>query len=292
MPIVADLILSGLAIGAMYAIGTISLSMIWGSLGMLNVSHGAILAIGGYGAFQAVALLGLPWWMSILGGIAAGILLGALLYHLIVRWLVGSKGFEINIIIATFAAGVFLQNLSINVFGAEPRRQPFSFDGAFNIGTVVVPNQTIAVLAVAVAMTAMISYFLGRTAVGRSIRAVSQNRIASTLVGIDVERVFLIVVVLASVLSAVSGVLLTSMTTIYPTVGFDPMLKALMICVVAGLGSLWGAAGVAVLLGLFEVGVQYIFGARFGLPGVLTLVIAVLIVRPYGLFGKKRVVRI
>lgn len=292
MGILFELFLSGLAVGSMYAIGTISLAMIWGSLGMLNLAHGAVLAIGGYGAYATVGYLGLPWWLGVLGGLVAGALAGVLLYLVIVRWLQEGANFAVNIIIATFAAGVLLQNLLLEVFDAEPKRQPFSFSGGFRLGDVVVPGQTVAVLLCGVLLATFMSWYLGRTGAGRAIRAVSQDRTAAALIGLDVDRVFVKLLALSGALSALSGVLLTGMTTVTPTVGFDPMLKALMICVVAGLGSLWGAVGFAVFLGLFEVALQYLLGARFGFPGVFALAVLILVLRPYGLFGKKNVVRV
>ena len=96
---------------------------------------------------------------------------------------------------------------------------------------------------------------------------------------------------LGGVVAGISGVMLSSMTTLAPTMGYDPMLKAFIVCVIAGLGNVAGAFYAAMILGLYEVGIQYVLGVRFALPALLVLVIVALIWRPFGVFGRKQVTR-
>ena len=282
----ADLLLNGLALGSMYAMGTVALSMIWGSLGMLNMAHGAILTLGAYAAYGASAQLGLPWQFGVGAALVAGVACGALLYGGVIHWLFDRPNAPINVIIATVAASALIENVTTVGFSAEPRLQPFSFDGSIELLGLTLRTQPLVVLAAAAVMTMGVSLMLNRTGLGRSIRAVSQQRTAASLMGVNVRAVYLQIMVLAGVLSALSGLLLTGMTTIYPTVGAQPTIKALVICTVAGLGSLWGATGVAIAFGLGEVAIQYAFGSRFGFPAMLGLAILILIMRPYGLFGR------
>jgi branched-chain amino acid transport system permease protein len=281
-----DLLLNGLAIGSMYAMGTVALSMIWGSLGILNMAHGAILTIGAYASYVVAAQLGLPWWAGAGAAALAGVACGTLLYHSVVRWLFDKPNAPINVIIATIAVGALAENVITVGLSAEPRLQPFSFDGSFQIAGVAIRTQPFVVLAAAMAMTLVVSLLLNRSRLGRTIRAVSQQRTAAALMGVRVKSVFLQIMIIAGVMSALSGLLLTGMTTIYPTVGAQPMTKALIICTVAGLGSLWQTTAVALLFGLGEVIVQNYLGARFGFPVMLSLAILILIVRPSGLFGR------
>jgi len=285
MALLVGILLNGLAVGSMYAMGTISLSMIWGSLGMLNLAHGAILSLGAYASFLMVVSVGLPWWAGVVPAAAIGALAGLALYGGIVRWLYAKPNFAINTVIATIALSALVQN-AINVtLGAEAHLQPFSFDGSFHAAGVAIRWQPFVVLLSACAMTTLISVLLSRTTAGRAIRAVSQQCDAAALMGVSVSTVYIQIMMIAGVVSAVSGLLLTGMTTIYPTVGADPTIKALIICCVAGLGSLWGATGMALLFGLIEVAVQYLIGARFGFTITLALSICILVWRPYGLFG-------
>lgn len=281
-----NLILNGLAMGSMYAMGTVALSMIWGSLGILNMAHGAMLTLGAYASYMVVAQLGLPWWAGPGAAVLAGVAAGALLYGTVIHWLFDKPNAGINVIIATIAVAVIVENLSTIGFSAEPRLQPFSFDGSLQIFGVGVRTQPLVVLLAALAMTLLVSLLLNRTAMGRAIRAVSQQRIAAALMGVRVRVVYLQIMILAGVMSAISGLLLTGMTTIYPIVGALPMVKALVICTLAGLGSLWGATAVALLFGLGEVIIQHTLGARFGFPAMLGLAICILVILPSGLFGR------
>ena len=131
-----------------------------------------------------------------------------------------------------------------------------------------------------------VAYLLKKTRLGRTIRATAQNRVASELMGVRVSRVFLNVLLIGGGLSAISGIMLSTLTTLAPTMGYDPMLKAFIICVIAGLGNIYGALVSAFVLGLFEVSIQFFFGVRFGFPALLLIVILTLIWRPYGVFGK------
>lgn len=289
---VIGVVVSGLAVGSMYAMGTISLSMVWGSLGMLNMANGALLSLGAYGSYVAVAKLGFPWWAEIVPAILVGALGGILLYAGIVRWIFAKPNFPINTVVATIAAAALVQNL-INVsLGAEAQLQPFSFDGSVRLGEISIRIQPLVVLLAAFAMTFAVSFLLSKTKTGRAIRAVSQHRDAAYLMGIPVKRVYLQIMVISGILSAVSGLLLTGLTTIYPTVGAVPTIKALIICTLAGLGSLWGSVGVALAFGLSEVAVQYVLGARFGFSVTLAIAICILVWRPYGLFGVARTARL
>lgn len=292
MELVAGFLMTGLAVGATYAMGTLALSMIWGSLGMLNLAHGSILALGAYASYQAVALLGLPWWTGIMAAIVMGAVLGAVLYFGIVRWIFDKPNFPITTVIATIAAAAILDNFVTQYYGAEAHMQPFSTDGSLRLPWVTVRLQPLLVLAIAAVMTVIIAWFLSSTRSGRAIRAVSQQRLAASLMGIPVRRVLLQVLILSGVISAISGLMLTGITTIYPSVGAVPTVKALVICAVAGLGSLWGATGIAVAFGMFEVFIQYTVGTRFGFPATLGVAILLLIWKPYGLFGQSGGVRV
>jgi branched-chain amino acid transport system permease protein len=137
----------------------------------------------------------------------------------------------------------------------------------------------------------LLAVLLARTRMGRAIRAVSQNREAAQLMGVPVNTVYAQVLALAGALSAASGIMLSTITTLAPTMGYDPMLKAFIICVIAGLGNVAGALYAAFMLGLFEAFIQFSLGVRFAFPAMLLLVIMTLVWRPYGLFGQKRMSR-
>ncbi|HSH42355.1 MAG TPA: branched-chain amino acid ABC transporter permease [Arenicellales bacterium] len=287
-----QILVSGLTLGAMYAVSTIGLSLVWGSMGMLNMAHGALLTIGAYAAYGMVQTLGLPVWLGLPGSMAAGFIVGLLIYGLIIRQMYRHPSFETNVIIATVGLAIVLENTVLTIFGAYPAKQPMSVSGGFGFGGVHVPFQNVVILLVSLALMLAIAWLLGRTRIGRAIRATAQMKEAALLMGVPVGRVFAQVMALAGVVAAVSGIMLSSITTLSPTMGHDPMLKAFIVCVIAGLGRIQGAIFFAFVLGVFEAAVQYYVGVRFAFPAMLLLVIAVLIWRPYGMFGQVRVTRV
>ena len=138
----------------------------------------------------------------------------------------------------------------------------------------------------------VVAYALKSTRTGRAIRATAQNRGATELMGVRVSKIFLQVLMIGGGLAAISGIMLSTLTTLAPTMGYDPMLKAFIICVIAGLGNIYGALIASFVLGLFEVSVQFLFGVRFGFPALLLLVISALIWRPFGVFGRRKTDRL
>jgi branched-chain amino acid transport system permease protein len=292
MDVLVQIIASGLTLGAMYAISTIGLALVYGSLNMLNMAHGALLALGGYVCLYAMTVLGLP----ALAGVAAAMIVcgaaGLAIYHLAARPMLASRNFETQIFIATIGIGAVLENVILRTFGPQPVAQPFNLVGDVVIGHVHIPLQNILILAVAVLLMAVVAYLLNRTRMGRAIRATAQNRDAAQLMGIRIGRVYAQVLAISGGLAAVSGIMISSLSGLLPNMGGDPMLKAFVICVVAGLGNVYGAVAAAIVLGLLESAIQYVFGVQYSFAILLVLVIAVLIWRPSGLFGKTQVVRL
>ena len=292
MDVIIQIIASGLTLGAMYAISTIGLALVYGSLNMLNMAHGALLALGGYVCLYAMTALGLPGVLALVIAMAVCGLAGLLIYMLAARPMLASRNFETQIFIATIGIGAVLENVILQTFGPQPVAQPLNLTGAVVIGNVHVPYQNILILVVAVALMGVVALTLSKTRMGRAIRATAQNRDAAQLMGIRVGRVYAQVLAISGALAAVSGVMISSLSGLLPNMGGDPMLKAFVICVVAGLGNVYGAVLAAIVLGLLEALIQYVIGVQYSFAILLVLVIAVLIWRPSGIFGKSQVVRL
>ena len=291
MDTVVQILVSGLTLGSMYALATLSLSLVWGSLNMLNMAQGTLLTIGAFASYAASANLGLPIYMGLPLAMLVGWLMGYLMYFGFVRFLVNSPHFETTVIIATIGLAIILENVVLKIWGAYPLRQPFVLPGDFFIGRINILYQNVLIATVSVAGMVFVAWFVARTNIGRSIRATAQNREAAQLMGVPVRRVFAQVLGLAGLLAAISGVFLSTITTLSPTMGHDPMVKAFIICAIAGLGSVTGSLYVAVTLGVLEASIQYLLGVRFAFPVLLLLVIVALIWRPDGVFGRRRIVK-
>ncbi len=216
---------------------------------------------------------------------------GFLLYATQVRWIFGKPNFDLRIIILTMAFSTIVVDLINNIVGPKITRQPFQLEGRFELGSFSMGTQTILVVICCAAMVGLLQLVVQKTSLGRLIRAVSQDITAARLNGVPVQFVILQVMVLAGVIAGASGVLLTSSTTVYPGAGFDPLLKALIVCVLGGLGSIPGALVASFALAFTEITVQYVFGVKWGFPVSLLAVVLVLIYRPNGLFGRQEMVR-
>jgi branched-chain amino acid transport system permease protein len=231
----------------------------------------------------------------VLGLVAAMLVCGAVglgIYYVAAQPMLRSANFETQIFIATIGIGAIIENVILRLFGLQPTPQPLNLSGAIVIGSVHIPHQNLLILAVALGLMAALAYLLQRTRLGRAIRATAQSREAAQLMGVRVGVVYAQVLALSGGLAAISGVMVSSLSSLLPNMGGDPMLKAFIICVVAGLGNVYGAVAAAIVLGLLEAFAQCMLGVRYSFAILLLLVIAVLIWRPYGLFGRRQVVRL
>lgn len=281
-----QIMVSGLTLGAMYAIGTVSLSLLWGAVNVLNMAHGALLIVGAYGSWFAVARVGMP---AMLGYVAGGLVAGGvtvLLYLGILRWVRGRATSEVLNVVATFAIAIILENLVLNIFGGYALPQPAKLGGGVYVSSIYLPAQNILIMSAAIGLVVLLEVLLQYTPLGRSIRAVAQNPDAAVLMGIRIEPTYISVFAIAGIFAGISGVFWSSISNLSPTMGFDPMLKSFIICVAAGLGNVRGSLVVAVGLGVAEAAIQYFIGVRFALPLLLLAVAMLLIARPQGLFGQ------
>lgn len=292
MEVFVQIIATGLTLGAMYALAAMGLSLVWGALGMLNMAHGALMTVGAYLCFWAIAQLGLPLPVGLIVALVGGAAMGAAIYVVATRFLIRRPQFENTVMIATFGIGIAVENGILSLFGAYPTAQPLAVDGDFVVAGVHIPFQNLLILCVAVILMVAVAAVLDKTRMGRAIRATAQNREAAQLMGVAIGRVYIQVLAIAGALASAAGVLISSQATLSPSMGGDPMLKAFIICVVAGLGNVRGAAAAAIVLGIVEAAAQYLFGVRFGFATLLAIVIVALIWRPYGVFGRQQVVRL
>jgi branched-chain amino acid transport system permease protein len=275
---------AGALFGSVYGLMAIGLTMIYGSLNLLNLAHGTLYIVGGYVAwtFLAVQLPILPAF--VVGVVGAGVV-GGIMYFVVVRPMLGRPGWDEASWIATLGVALVLENVALLVYGSQVKQLPAVIPGEITILGVVITFQGIFVIAIAVLSLLVLNYFLRTSRHGLAIRAVSQHMVAARLMGIRVGTIFLIVMCVSGALAGLAGVLLTSILYLSPTAGFLPMLKALIVTIFGGLGSVKGTIVAAYVIGLLEAFVQVYFGVGWSLPALFLFIICVLIVRPNGLFG-------
>lgn len=292
MDVLIQIVASGLTVGAMYAVSTVGLSLVYGSLNMLNMAQGAILTLGGYVSYYAMLDLGLPGFAALPASMLVCGLIGLVIYHGLVRAMLRSRAFEANIFIATIGVGIALENVVLQLFGAQPKPQPLQVAGDIVLGRVHIRYQNLLILGVSLLLMVLVALLLRKTRTGRAIRATAQNREAAQLMGVRIGRVYAQVLALSCALGGAAGIMISSLAGLSSTMGGDPLLKAFIICIIAGLGNVYGAVIAALAMGLIEAGVQYYLGVHLGFATLLVIVIVALIWRPYGLFGRRQVVRL
>ncbi len=287
-----QVLLTGLTVGSMYALASVGLSLIYGTLGMFNMAHGMFMTLGAYAVMSASGAFGLSLGIGLIVAMLAGAAIGVLSYLLIVRFMLNAPGFETNVIVATAGLAILLEDFVLKTFGGYPFPQPVRVEGSAMVSGVAVPYQSMLIMAVAAVLIFAVAMLLLKTRFGRAIRATAMNRDAARLMGVKTHTVYLQVMALAGALAGVAGLMISTLATLSPQMGGDPLLKAFVICVVAGLGNVWGAGVCALALALLESVIGFYLGVRFGFPVLLMLVIVILIWRPQGLFGKEKVVRL
>jgi len=279
---------SGVLTGGVYAMVGIGLTVVFGVMRIVNFAHGEFLAVGMYLAFVLFRSFGLDPYLSLLPVVPAGLLLGAAVERILLAPIKDSA--EHAPILMTVGVGLILSNALLLVFGAHPE----TIYTSYSTRTVHLFSITLSVpLLVSFAFTALgvglLYWVLTRTDFGRAVRATAQNRDAAELQGVDTRFVRTAVFAIGSALSMSAGVLLLPALYVFPTIGGIFTLKAFVVTVLGGMGSVMGAIWGGLLLGVVES-----LAAGFGATGYrdafgLIAFLIVLLVRPQGLFGTSRV---
>jgi branched-chain amino acid transport system permease protein len=265
------------------------LSLVWSTLGIFNFAHGAFMALGAYIAWQVGdgAGFGLGPQLGIVAAVVLLVGVGCATDVLLVRPFQKRGNLVLIAVITTLAALTFLENGMQIAWGPRLKQLPPLVEGNVSILGVPISAHEAVIIVLSPAVLLLLWLFLKYTMLGTAIRAVGQNQESARLMGMNVSRLYMAAFGLSAALAALAGILLGARTFIDPTMGSDPMTKALIVAIFGGLGSLLGTIGGAYIIGLLEALSVYLVGL-YWTPAVLFIVmIAVLLVRPTGLFGRK-----
>jgi len=279
-------LVSGLLLGSLYALMASGLSLVWTTLGVFNFAHGALMTLGAYIAWTVSEAAGLGLAAGLVAGIGASVIAGVLIELLLVRPFYGSRNMMLITVMTTLSAMIIIEKGAQIIWGARLKQLPRIIDGEVSIAGAVVSAHEALIIVLAPAVLLALWWFATRTRVGRSLRAVGQNQDSAALIGINVPRAYAIAFGLSAGLAGLSGVLLGSIRFITPSLGADPVVKAMIVVIFGGLGSLGATAGAAYVIGFLEAFLILWLGL-YWTPSVIFLVmILVLIFRPNGLFGR------
>lgn len=279
---------NALSLGCVYALFALGFTIVFGVLGVINLSHGAVFMAGAYAALNAVTLLGMPLWSAIVFAFALSGLIGLLVDVLVLRPLRARGAPHLIPMIATIGIGITLSNLAQGLFGAENQRFPAE----------VLPQQTLSMLGLhmtavelgiiftSFALMAGLLITLRSTQLGRALRAIAESPKAAVLLGINVEGLFMLTSFVAAGLGGVAGTLIGLYSNaLYPLMGQPILHKGIAVIILGGMGDIRGAMFAGLFLGFAEVlSVAYI-GSTMRDAVAFGLLFLVLLVRPKGLFG-------
>jgi branched-chain amino acid transport system permease protein len=288
-------VVSGLVMGSIYALMTVGMTLIYGTLRTLNMALGAMVMIGGYASWMLFDSVGLGPVAGIVVAALVAFAFGVLIQQVSVRPLIGRQGFdfEMTAFISTFAVAIVLSNLALRIYGARNKAVPPVIRGRLHLmDGVSVSYHSLVLAAVAVGMLIALGLFLSKTRYGLGITAVAQQLDAARLMGIPVHRVYNLTMGVSSALAGVAGVLLGSVFFVSPNSGDLPLLKALIVAIFGGLGSVRGTIAAAYIIGLLEALISLYLGVKWSLPLLFVVIMVVLLIRPTGLYGKPEEARL
>jgi branched-subunit amino acid ABC-type transport system permease component len=292
---VVAIVTTTIILGSIYGLVAIGMSLIYGILRVLDMSQGSMVMVGSFVAWGVLVVANLNPLLALAAAFAVTFVLGVLTQLVSVQPLVGRGGidFEMVTFITTFAVAMVLQNVTLEVFGPRQRNVPALLSGQVTVYQgVTLPYQSIAMVAVSLALMLGFGIFLSRSRYGLAIRAVAQDANSARLMGVPIKRLFPLTMGLASALAGVAGVFLGATFFASPRSGDLPLLEALIVVIFGGLGSLPGTIYAAYAIGLIQATVEVTIGTTWTLPILYAVIVAILIVRPQGLMGKRSEVRL
>ena len=285
-------LINGLSLGSVYAIIALGYTMVYGIAKMLNFAHGDVIMIGGYVCFVSVMSLGLGAIPSILLAIIACTLLGILVKRLAYKPL--RQAPSLAVLITAIGVSYFLQNAALLIWGSAGKVFPSLLEGIPSLhlfdGELTVSGKALVNIVVCLITMTVLTLFTSKTRMGKAMRAVSEDKGAAQLMGINVDATISMTFAIGSGLAAVAGVLLCSTyPMLMPTTGSMPGIKAFTAAVFGGIGSIPGAMLGGILLGMVEC-ISYKITAIAPYTDAIefSLLIIILLVRPTGFLGKKR----
>ena len=281
--------INGISIGSVYAIIALGYTMVYGIAKMLNFAHGDVIMVGAYISYCVTNYLGMPPLVGVLVSMVVCTLLGIPIEGLAYKPLRGTP--SLAVLITAIGVSYFLQNAAQLIWSSNPKSftsivsniQPFHL-----FGDLTITGEVIITVVASVVIMIGLTWFTGSTRIGKSMRAVSEDRDAAQLMGINVNRTISITFAIGSALAAIAGVLMcSSIPTLTPTTGSMPGIRAFTAAVFGGIGSIPGAMLGGILLGIIETFAKAYLSTQFSDAIVFGVLIIILLVKPAGLLGKQ-----
>ena len=280
-------LISGISLGSIYAIIALGYTMVYGIAKMLNFAHGDVIMVGGYISFCAMSYLGLPTVLAVVLAMVVCTVLGIVIEGLAYKPLRSAP--SLAVLITAIGVSYFLQNSALLIWGASPKVYSPVVDGQLELfgGQLKLSYVTLLTVVACIIIMVALTWFTGKTKMGKAMRACSEDKGAAQLMGINVNKTISMTFAIGSALAAVAGVLLCSFSTsLMPTTGSMPGIKAFTAAVFGGIGSIPGAFLGGILLGIIESLAKAYISTQLANAILFAVLIVVLLVKPSGLLGK------
>ena len=285
-------LINGLRTGSIYALIAIRYTMVYGIAKMINFAHGDIIMVGAYALYFSISVLGLPVPVALVITVIVCAVLGVVIEKVAYKPLRSAP--SLAVLITAIGMSFFLQSVSLLIFGSTPI--PFQSvipNVNISVGPVVISSITVVTLIVTAIAMILLTLFVNKTKMGSAMRAVSEDKGAAELMGINVNSTISLTFAIGSALAAVAGVLyICQYQSMKPTLGALPGIKAFVAAVLGGIGSIPGAMLGGILLGLIESVSKAYISTELADAIVFGVLIVVLLFRPSGLLGKKKIVKV
>ena len=282
-------LINGISLGSVYAIIALGYTMVYGIAKMLNFAHGDVIMIGSYVVFVTVSTMGLPPMAGVLLAVAVCTLLGMTIERIAYKPLRGAS--PLAVLITAIGVSYLLQNVALLIFGADTK----SFTSVVTLpaiklagGEMTITGETIVTILSCIVIMIGLTAFINKSKAGQAMLAVSEDRGAATLMGINVNGTIALTFAIGSALAAIAGVLLCSAyPSLTPYTGSMPGIKAFVAAVFGGIGSIPGAFIGGIVLGVIEILSKAYISSQMSDAIVFSVLIIVLLVKPTGILGKK-----
>lgn len=277
--------LNGLAIGSVYTLIALGLTVVFGILGIAHFAHGSVAMSGGYLTFLFGEQFGLGLFSAMALAMMAGLVLGLVIERLAYRPVRNAP--HINAFIIALGLTMMIEGLNLLAFGADQVVIQTPYRGVFSVGGVVVAELRLLVILTAIVLISAVALLMSKTKTGKSIRAVAQNAPAAVLMGVNVNRVSATVFAVSSALGAAAGALVGALLAIAPGVGEGLAIKGFAVLILGGLGSIPGAIVGGIVLGVSESLAAGFISSAYKDVIAFMVMILVLLFRPEGLLGRR-----
>lgn len=282
-----ETLINGLSMGSTYAMIALGYTMVYGIAKMLNFAHGDIIMVGGYMIFVTMTATGNPFW-GLLVAVICCVLLGVGIEKVAYKPLRGAS--PLAVLITAIGVSYLLQSLAQIIFGTAPKMVNVADLGNLNVAGLTIPVYTLVTLGCSIVIMTILSLFVKYTRIGRAMIAVSEDRGAAQLMGINVNGIIMITFAIGSALAAFAGLfMLMKSPSLTNTLGAMPGIKAFTAAVIGGIGSIPGAMLGGILMGVVEaISLTIPVIAPYTDAIEFIILIIILLVRPTGILGKKR----